>query len=66
MGKPDFPAFMRNATAARFCDMKTSEFNALVARGALPAPGPLGRWDRESLAAVLRGDNTKPKDEFDL
>ncbi|MEO1952976.1 hypothetical protein [Thioclava sp.] len=66
MGKPDFPAFMRDTTAARFCDMKPREFNELVERGAFPPANNLGRWDREELTAIMRGDKPKPNSEFEL
>jgi predicted DNA-binding transcriptional regulator AlpA len=66
MSKADFPAFMRDVTAARFCDMKTGEFVELVESGALPTPNKLGRWDRSALEAVMRGDSLKPEGVFEL
>lgn len=54
-----FPAFATAAVAARYLDMKLSEFQGLVARGLLPGPrrlGSLDRWDMEEVARIIRGD----------
>ena len=53
---PDWPAMMRQATAARYCDMKPGEFEREVVSGTLPDPVLLGgieRWHRKSLDAAL-------------
>lgn len=53
---PDWPAMMRRATAAQYCDMSTSEFEGEVNAGRLPLPVALGRqerWSRRALDAAL-------------
>ena len=65
MGKHD-AGFLRETSAAAFLDMKPSEFRQLVEKGALPPAGPLGRWDKEKLAAVMRGDPVKNVIQFEI
>lgn len=50
------PLVARDVTAAKLLDMKPEEFRRLVEEGALPPPGPLGRWDVEELRRIARGD----------
>ena len=65
MGKHE-PMFLQERSAAAFLDMKPAEFRDLVAKGSLPPPVRLGRWDREQLAAIMRGDAPKMKQGFQL
>lgn len=65
MGKHT-PLFASEATAAALLDMKPAEFRDLVARGALPGPNKLDRWDVEELRAIMRGEAHRPKDQLDL
>ncbi|WP_298809579.1 hypothetical protein [uncultured Sphingomonas sp.] len=53
---PDWPAMMRRATAASYCDMKVAEFEGEVATGRFPSPVLLGReerWSRKLLDEAL-------------
>lgn len=53
---PDWPALMRRATAARYCDMTAVEFEGEVTAQRLPMPVRLGnedRWSRRSLDDAL-------------
>ena len=49
---PNWPGFMRRSTAARYCDMTASQFEAAVASGDLPLPQIIGGEERWSLAAI--------------
>jgi predicted DNA-binding transcriptional regulator AlpA len=49
---PDWPAAMKRATAAAYCDMSVASFNKEVAIGRLPSPillGGLHHWTRTSI-----------------
>jgi hypothetical protein len=53
---PDWPGLMRRETAARYCDMKVSEFEGEVTSGRLPNPIMIGRgerWNRRQLDEAL-------------
>lgn len=53
---PDWPGLMTRNTAARYCDMKVSEFEGEVTLGRLPQPLAIGRgerWHRRQLDEAL-------------
>lgn len=65
MGKYD-PAFLQERSAAAFLDMKPAEFRDLVSKGSLPGPVKFDRWDKDQLAAIMRGEPAKQRPEFDI
>jgi hypothetical protein len=53
---PHWPAAMKCATAARYCDLSEPEFEREVAAGRLPAPFVVGRrqhWSKAQLDKAL-------------
>lgn len=53
---PYWPALMRRATAARYCDMTPAEFEGEVNAARLPLPLRIGRdekWRRASIDEAL-------------
>lgn len=57
------PGFLATRNAAAYLDMKPAEFTTLVAAGALPGPVAFGRWDRQQLDRIMRGEAAKPRAE---
>lgn len=59
---PHWPAMMRQALAARYCDLSVAEFERQVAAGRLPCPlsiGSVERWSKGQLdkaLAAIAGD----------
>ena len=54
--RPYWPAAMRKATAAAYCDLTPAEFEREVAGGRLPMPVKLGNsehWNRAAIDADL-------------
>lgn len=51
---PDWPAFMRRATAAQFVDMSPAAFERAVTAGELPLPQRIAGEERWSRDAILR------------
>jgi predicted DNA-binding transcriptional regulator AlpA len=52
MTAPGWPRMMKRATAARYCDLSSAEFEREVACGRLPMPVKLGNsehWDRVAI-----------------
>jgi hypothetical protein len=62
MSAPYWPAMMKRATAARYCELTVPEFEREVAAATLPLPVKLGNhdhWSRVGLdraLALLTGD----------
>lgn len=62
MTLPDWPAMMKRATAAKYCDLTVAEFEREIANGRLPAPVTLGdreHWSKVQLdqaLAVISGE----------
>jgi predicted DNA-binding transcriptional regulator AlpA len=60
-----WPAMMRRATAAAYCDLSVAEFEREIAAGNLPQPvtlGNHGHWSKSQLdqaLAVLTGEAQK-------
>jgi predicted DNA-binding transcriptional regulator AlpA len=53
---PSWPAMMRRALAARYCDLSAAEFEREVNEGRLPMPIMLGKsehWSRRKLDEAL-------------
>ena len=53
---PDWPAAMKRASAAAYCDMSIASFDREVAMGRLPSPillGGLDHWTRTSIDQQL-------------
>ena len=65
MGKPEV-IFLQERRAAALLDMTLKEFRQLVACGSLPQAGPFGRWDKEQLMDIMRGDSVKKAIQFEL
>lgn len=66
-----WPHMMKLATAAQYCDLSPSAFNAEVAAGRLPSPVNLGgrdHWFKPSLdlslAAIAGNPSGDYEDEF--
>lgn len=54
--RPTWPAAMRRATAASYCDLSVAEFEREVNAGTLPLPVKLGNsehWNRRQLDEAL-------------
>lgn len=49
---PYWPAMMKRATAAAYCDLSTNEFEREVFSGTLPMPVKLGNSEHWSRAAI--------------
>lgn len=63
------PLYASERTAARLLDMAPAAFRALVERGALPPPRPIGdhlRWRVADLEAIIEGRASLPTEELDL
>ena len=53
---PHWPAMMKRALAARYCDLSVAEFEREIAEGRLPMPVKLGNaehWSKAKLDAAL-------------
>ena len=63
---PDWPAAMKRATAAAYCDLSEAAFEREVMAGRMPSPVHLGgreHWRREAIDAALArlcGDGEVP------
>lgn len=63
------PILASERSAAKLLDMKPTQFRALVACGALPAPVRIGsheRWDVEQIRNILSGKAARPCEDFEL